>query len=166
MDEWGEVIAAIRRAFDQVVRPDCTLADTELDDEAADAASSVESGCRHWWDLPDEYVERSSSAFCMLPPRSIPYYLAGYMSLACRANGKPAAGLMDDLELFLTRPDQFGAILDLLSPAQRVAVARFVRLMADESHRQLAAEGFTEPELRELNYYRQSFEDVWKATLT
>ena len=124
------VIELVRVAFRAVPRPTYTLADAAVADEWGDERYRFEELDQRWEDIPDEYIRRTSTAFCFLPTTSWSYYIPAYMVYSIRqaTPRRPDTDTSQHLIFTLTPANSPGlaAFRRSLTPEQRHAVSSFL----------------------------------------
>lgn len=120
------VIELVRVAFRAVPRPTCTLADAAVADAWGDERYRFREVDQRWEDIPDECIERTSTAFCFLPTTSWSYYIPPYMVYSIRHAFKTDTA--EHLVFTLTPAASPGlaAFRRSLTPEQRHAVSSFL----------------------------------------
>jgi len=119
------LLQEIRQAFAEVTRPQRTMADAEVADDRSESSRFPEHDA-HWWEIPDELLNRCSSPMCFLAPTDFIYYLPAYMSWFLRTDGGADSFSSESLIYYLADPERGGRIANLLSDRQRGAVGKFL----------------------------------------
>ena len=119
------LLREIRSAFDSVPRPKRTMADAEVDDDG-DERSRFDEHDEHWWEIPDDLLERCSAPFCFLSTEDFLYYLPAYMSWVVRMT-EPTEGVSDEwLIYYLENPERGGRLISHLDSSQVSVVRHFL----------------------------------------